>query len=323
MGRKESTMMKSKVTKVFVGSLVLPIALYLMGGVLIDPAWAQTTQTITLISGNGAEGTFDPLNQSSVDGGATWQQAHIIANVPGYAQIPGTKFIFCGSTGFNPCGASGLGISSLYRTTFTLPAGFSNPSLVVDVHADNAARIFLNGIQIVGHACFGTFSCSGDEYVGPPETFSTSLSSLFQVGPNILSFDLWDYGEPAGLDYKSIVSFTTVLQVDIDIKPGSFPNSINPRSKGVIPVAILTTGSFDATTINPATVLFGPTGTEAPPVHSALEDVDLDGDIDMILSLNTQSTGIACGNTFASLTGETFSGQAITGSDSINTVGGK
>jgi N-acetylneuraminic acid mutarotase len=111
--------------------------------------------------------------------------------------------------------------------------------------------------------------------------------------------------------------------IAIDIKPGTFPNSINPRAKGVIPVAILTTDTFDATAVDPTTVRFGPNGTEAAPVQSALEDVDGDGDTDMILHFKTQDTGIVCGDTSASLTGETFDGQAIEGSDSIKTVGCK
>jgi hypothetical protein len=52
-----------------------------------------------------------------------------------------------------------------------------------------------------------------------------------------------------------------------------------------------------------------------------MEDVDGDGDNDMILHFNTQYTGIVCGNTSASLTGSTFGGQAFRGSDSIRTVG--
>lgn len=88
----------------------------------------------------------------------------------------------------------------------------------------------------------------------------------------------------------------------------------------MIPVAILTTDSFDATTIAPTTVLFGITGTEAAPVRSGLEDIDGDGDTDMILHFDTQATSIQCGDTFVSLAGETFSGQMIQGSDSIKTV---
>lgn len=114
-----------------------------------------------------------------------------------------------------------------------------------------------------------------------------------------------------------------VIPVAIDIKPGSFPNSINPKSKGVIPVAILTTGTFDATTVDSTAVFFGKTGTEVAPVHSALEDVDGDGDTDMILHFNTHGTGIVCGDTSASLTGKTLDKRAIEGSDSISTVGCK
>jgi hypothetical protein len=319
----EESIMESKLGRVFIGWVVVSIALYLTGGMLIHPAWAQTTQTVTLISGNGAIGTLDPLNQFSVDGGATWQQAWIVTALSVYGKIPGAEYIFCGSTVFNPCGVRGSGISTLYRTTFTLPAGAANPSLVVNVHADNAAIIYLNGVEIGRHSCWGTFSCTGAEFSEPPETFSTSVSSLFQVGANILSFDLWDFGFAAGLDYQATVSFTSVLQVDIDIKPGSFPNSINPDSGGVIPVTILTTEAFDATTVDLGTVLFGATGSEAAPVHSAFEDVDGDGDTDIILQFGTESTRIHCGDTFASLTGRMISGQAIGRSDSIRTVGCK
>jgi hypothetical protein len=122
---------------------------------------------------------------------------------------------------------------------------------------------------------------------------------------------------------RGIGAILSALPVTLDIKPGSFQNSINPKSKGKIPVAILTTDSFDATTVDPTTVLFGRAGTKAAPVHSALEDVDGDGDTDMILHFKTQETGIQCGDTSASLTGETLGGQAIEGFDSIRTVGCK
>ncbi len=113
--------------------------------------------------------------------------------------------------------------------------------------------------------------------------------------------------------------FSVTRTIDIDIKPGSYPNSINIKSKGVIPVAILTTDDFDAADVDPETVRFGP--TEAGPVHHALEDVDGDGDIDMILHFKTQETGIAPGDTEASLTVETYNGQKIEGTDSVRVLG--
>ena len=113
----------------------------------------------------------------------------------------------------------------------------------------------------------------------------------------------------------------SAVDLALDIRPGGFPNPVNPKSKGVIPVAVLTTETFHASTVNPTTVRFGATGTEAAPVQSALEDVDGDGDIDIMLHFRTQNTAIQCGKTSASLTGQTFDGRAIEGSDSIVTVG--
>ncbi len=84
----------------------------------------------------------------------------------------------------------------------------------------------------------------------------------------------------------TVQGYWTVLgvPVTIDIKPGSDPNSINLKSKGVVPVAVLTTEDFDASTIDPTTVEFA----GAPPVRSTLEDVDGDGDVDMLFHFKTQ-----------------------------------
>ncbi len=125
-------------------------------------------------------------------------------------------------------------------------------------------------------------------------------------------------GDDCLVHIAQVFSVTRTIDIDIDIKPGSYPNSININSKGVIPVAILTTDDFDAADVDPETVRFGP--AEVSPVHYALEDVDGDGDIDMILHFKTQETGIALGDTEASLTGETYSGQKIEGTDSVRVI---
>jgi len=44
--------------------------------------------------------------------------------------------------------------------------------------------------------------------------------------------------------------------VYIDIKPGNDTNSINLKSKAVLPVAVLTTDDFDVSDIDPDTCLF-------------------------------------------------------------------
>ncbi len=121
--------------------------------------------------------------------------------------------------------------------------------------------------------------------------------------------------------FGDIVITPPVVQVAIDIKPGSDPNTINPANSGLVPVVILSTETFDATTVSPITVQFGPGGASLDHKLGHLKDVDSDGDLDLVLHFRTQEAGILCGDTEASLTGETFDGQPIQGADSIVTVG--
>lgn len=166
------------------------------------------------------------------------------------------------------------------------------------------------------------FTFSGDITGFLPNT-STQIFNATLSGQGMATFLFWntsmDLSNPHYLLYSVEYHFEP-MPISIDIKPATFPNSINPRSKGKIAVAILTTDSFNATAVDPATVLFGVTGIEAAPVQSAAEDVDGDGDIDLILHFVTRETGITCGDASATLTGALFSGVKIKGSDSIETV---
>jgi hypothetical protein len=98
------------------------------------------------------------------------------------------------------------------------------------------------------------------------------------------------------------LAYVTVFDVPIDIKPGSYPNSINPKSKGVIPVAILNENYFIPEWVIPDSARFGP--SEAAPVHWAYEDVDGDEDIDLILHFKTQEAGFEEGDEMGTLTAD-------------------
>ena len=118
------------------------------------------------------------------------------------------------------------------------------------------------------------------------------------------------------------------ISVAIDIKPGSDPNSVNCRNpNGVIAVAVLTTDTFDATTVDHTTVIFeGAVETHVdhktgePTRHE--EDVDGDGDTDLVFHFRLGSPGLTCESTEAALWGETFAGLPILGTDSVRMVGG-
>jgi len=117
-----------------------------------------------------------------------------------------------------------------------------------------------------------------------------------------------------------------IIRVDIDIKPGSDPNSINCNNrKAVIAVVILTTEDFDATAVDHTTVTFeGASETHVDKnsgdPHRHEEDVDRDGDMDLVFHFRLGDTDLACDSTEGTLRGETFDGQAIEGSDAVRMI---
>lgn len=59
------------------------------------------------------------------------------------------------------------------------------------------------------------------------------------------------------------------IRVSLDVKPGSCPNPLNTKSKGVLPAAILGTADFDVTEIDPATLRL----EGVAPLRWSIEDV--------------------------------------------------
>jgi hypothetical protein len=88
-----------------------------------------------------------------------------------------------------------------------------------------------------------------------------------------------------GAAYMFETSTTTVA---VDVKPGSDDNPVNLESRGKLPVAILTTTDFDATTVDTSDlsqIQFGDPDLagRVSPLRANLDDVDHDGDTDVIL----------------------------------------
>jgi len=84
--------------------------------------------------------------------------------------------------------------------------------------------------------------------------------------------------------------------LEVDVKPDSDENTINPKSGGVVPVAVLQTDEFDPTSEN-VNYRFGAKGVVADgggsrPLHGGhVEDVDDDGRQDLVLHFPIEGTG--------------------------------
>ncbi|MBI4317176.1 MAG: hypothetical protein HY675_01695 [Chloroflexi bacterium] len=142
----------------------------------------------------------------------------------------------------------------------------------------------------------------------------TYTPSVLKVGS---TYKMWFTGVDGGRNYAiGLATLRLVKDVAIDIKPGSDPNSINLKARGVVPVAVLTTSQFDATTVDPGTALFA----GASPVRSSTEDVDGDGDMDLLLHFDIQNLNLTSSSASATLTADTHDGQPIEGTDTVNIV---
>jgi len=128
----------------------------------------------------------------------------------------------------------------------------------------------------------------------------------------------------------SLISLTAyppkscMLTVGIEIRPPArSPVPVNPQAKGKIPVAILSTLTFNAVTqVNTKSLRFGHSGNEASLAFcgGGGEDVNDDGLLDLVCHFSTPQTKFVAGDTTAFLKGKTVTGGKIQGSEGIRTV---
>jgi hypothetical protein len=202
--------------------------------------------------------------------------------------------------------------TDLALTKTVLINGIFTDPLTLYAASDNGFIVFVNGTEV--------FRTNRSFYTEYWEYAISVNPSVFSWGLNTISVLAEDHGDVAFFDMELIGDLEYVPQpIGIDIKPGSDPNSINLKAKGVVPVAVLTTNDFDASTIDPATVFFA----GASPKHWAIEDVDTDGDLDMILHFKTQELNLNEQSTTVTLIGLTYGGMPFQGTDSVNIVPSK
>ena len=101
---------------------------------------------------------------------------------------------------------------------------------------------------------------------------------------------------------ESTVAIRAVAAPFCDIKPGSHPNSINPKSNGVIPAALLGSAEVNVGDVDLVSLEL----QDARPVHDLvdpsvyadhLQDVNLDGFVDLVSHYRVKDAEIWDGQT--------------------------
>ena len=175
----------------------------------------------------------------------------------------------------------------------------------------------------------GQYAIKGEDALSAPINLGIGNAFADQVGGSGASYELYPltsggYAVGAASSADIIEGCgPSVIEVTIDIKPGSDPNSINPKSKGKIPVAILSTPDFDAPSeVRRDSLTFGPTGDKESLAFCSPspDDVNDDGLYDLVCHFYTQSAEFECGDEWGYLKGQTVDGVLIEGSDSVRIV---
>jgi hypothetical protein len=199
--------------------------------------------------------------------------------------------------------------------------GGSVPPLVFDLSSFNIhvaqGQVLAFVLRSNGNAFSFATSDAGDVYS------RGEYSQRFYAGDPFPTFTAPSFPQGTDMSFATYVAPEPVKVVDIDIKPGSMPNSVNSRSRGSVPVAILSKATFYAPSeMDVGSLMFGRGGDEASLLkcNPAGEDVNADGLLDLICHFDTQAAGFQSGDTQGVLSGETIGEEKVRGTDSVRIV---
>lgn len=222
---------------------------------------------------------------------------------------------------YNFVRTGGIGEPPLAGNIYAMDIDGGNPRTVLDDEYSNywenynpidGQSLLMRSNRVDGNIHIFTINVDGTEIV----QLTDGQYNDDRASYSCKAHELLYRRQPLESESYQLVIKRIVKLVEIDIKPGSLPNSINLKSKGRVTVAILTTEDFDATAVNPCTVMFA----DASPLKWCVEDVDFDGDLDLVFHFKTQELGLTKDCIDATLTGETIEYQLIQGTDSVRIV---
>jgi hypothetical protein len=191
-------------------------------------------------------------------------------------------------------------------------------SVVVDVlDNDTLGNGATNTLAIATQPTHGSATVLADQTVRYTPNYNF-------FGEDTFTYRLTDQNGDSDVATVTVGVYFVSGQVPIDIEPNDAGNNINLRSGpgSALEIAILSVGKyFDAPTqVDPLTLKFGPRAANIWSDHGRIRDVDGDGNDDLVVKFLTDQTGIACGDTSASLNGRTYENYGnVFGADAVNT----
>ena len=275
------------------------------------PIGAETIDFEDLPAANDPAQTLDEeyahlgVHFSTSDDGTTW--SGLSGGDPGQWQLEGSS------------GATFLGFDG---SSYSVQAYFDEPvqEFQIDVARGMGAFWYYDTVTLAGFRNSAVVDV--DQIYLSDVNRWTTLSMSVEVD-RIYVYGIGIPGYRFGVDNLRWAGeeVVEVLGVEIDIRPDSETNPINPKSRGVVPVVLYGADDFDVTAVDASTLAFGP--GEAGVAHRKgphFDDVDADGYLDLIVHHRTASSGIASGDVEACLLGETLGGLAFEGCDAVTPV---
>lgn len=180
------------------GKAALTAATMALGSVTLAPADALAMEESCHTETHSLAYSGWSLVEYSRDNRQTWQTANAIAPWAGWAVIPGTSYV-----NFNTDYNGDIPQSWVhYRTTFSVPqvpygSTLDWDRLTVEVHADNSARVYLDGDVILQQPLAEDMN----NFQGLPSQY-VSFPFLVESGSHELAFDVFNYSGPTGLDFN-------------------------------------------------------------------------------------------------------------------------
>jgi Tol biopolymer transport system component len=282
-----------------------------------QPAWFPDGSKIAFVSNRG--GTKDIWTMAP-DGGGLQRLTALVGqeNHPSFSPS-GDRLVFSESTARQSnlmiANANGTGLQFLTSgTSRDLYPTWTSKGIVFSSNRDGSFALWLiqpdgSGLQQIQNTRDGF-----DPVLSPDGMLVTFAGTQQDGSQNIVATNLVTGSTQTVTNIKRFF-------VDIHIKPGSSgPTPINASARGKIPVAILSSRNFDATTdVDRASLSFGSTGDEKSLsfCNPGGEDVSGDGLPDLICHFNTPPTAFSPLDTIAILRGQTTRGLRIEGRGAV------